>query len=129
MSSPDSPQLPDRFEIDREIGRGGMATVYRAHDHHLGRFVAIKVLSEGLSSSVGAARFQREIALMAKLVHPGIVALFDSGETDGRLFYVMPLVSGETLRSRLAREHRVTPHDSAALGADIAAALAYAHGM
>lgn len=128
MSSPDSPQLPDRFEIDREIGRGGMATVYRAHDHHLGRFVAIKVLSEGLSSSVGAARFQREIALMAKLVHPGIVALFDSGETDGRLFYVMPLVSGETLRSRLAREHRVTPHDSAALGADIAEALAYAHG-
>jgi serine/threonine-protein kinase len=125
----ESPRLPDRFQIDREIGRGATAVVYRAQDQHLGRFVAIKVLSEGISSTFSAERFQREISLMAKLVHPGIVALFDSGETDGRLYYVMPLVSGETLRARLAREHRVTPHDSAALGADIAEALAYAHGM
>ena len=132
MTSPGSSPpiiLPDRFELDREIGRGGMAVVYRAQDRHLGRFVAIKVLSADLSNTVGAERFQREIALMAKLVHPGIVALFDSGEAGGRLFYVMPLVAGETLRARLAREQRLTTPDAAALGADIAEALAYAHGM
>ena len=121
--------LPARFELDREIGRGGMAVVYRAHDNHLGRDVAIKVLSGGLSGRVGVDRFQREIALMARLVHPGIVALFDSGESDGRLFYVMPLVSGETLRARVSREGRLTPADAASLGADVAEALAYAHGM
>ncbi|MEP7346766.1 MAG: protein kinase [Gemmatimonadaceae bacterium] len=129
MELPSPIALPERFQLDREIGRGGMAVVYRAHDNHLGRFVAIKVLSPDLSSTVGAERFQREIALMAKLVHPGIVALFDSGEADGRLFYVMPLVAGETLRARLTRERRITPQDSAALGADVAEALAYAHGM
>jgi serine/threonine-protein kinase len=121
--------LADRFRIDREIGRGGMAVVYSAHDHHLSREVAIKVLVEELSSAVGAERFQREIYVMAKLVHPGIVALFDSGEADGRLYYVMPLVSGETLRGRLIRERRMTMEDTAAWGADIADALAYAHGL
>ena len=121
--------LPARFELDREIGRGGMAIVYRAHDNHLGRFVAIKVLSADLSHTVDTERFQREIALMARLVHPGIVALFDSGQSDGRLYYVMPFVAGETLRARLARERRLTPQAAAALGADIAEALAYAHGM
>ena len=121
--------LPARFELDREIGRGGMAIVYRAHDNHLGRDVAIKVLSGGLSGRVGVDRFQREIALMARLVHPGIVALFDSGEADGRVFYVMPLVSGETLRARVSREGRLTPADAASLGADVAEALAYAHGL
>jgi serine/threonine protein kinase len=121
--------LPDRFTIDREIGRGGMAVVYSAHDHHLSREVAIKVLAEELSSVVGVERFQREIDVMAKLVHPGIVALFDSGEANGRLYYVMPLVSGETLRGRLVRERRLTMEDTAAFGADIADALAYAHGL
>ncbi|MEO7501231.1 MAG: serine/threonine-protein kinase, partial [Gemmatimonadaceae bacterium] len=121
--------LPPRFRMDREIGRGGMAVVYSAHDDHLDRPVAIKVLAEELSNAVGAERFQREIALMAKLVHPGIVALFDSGEADGRLFYVMPLVGGETLRDLLARDRSMTVHDAAALGADIADALAYAHGL
>ncbi len=120
--------LPERFELDCEIGRGGMAVVYRAHDNHLGRYVAIKVLSADLSSSVGAERFQREIALMAKLVHPGIVALFDSGEADGQLYYVMPFVAGESLRARLQRERRLTPQDAANLGADVAEALAFAHG-
>jgi tetratricopeptide (TPR) repeat protein len=115
--------------MDREIGRGGMAVVYSAHDHHLDREVAIKVLAEELSNAVGAERFQREIALMAKLVHPGIVALFDSGQADGRLYYVMPLVSGETLRDRLIRDRRMTNEDTAAWGADIADALAYAHGL
>jgi tetratricopeptide (TPR) repeat protein len=121
--------LPPRFRMDREIGRGGMAVVYSAHDHHLDRTVAIKVLAEELSNAVGAERFQREIALMAKLVHPGIVALFDSGEVDGRLFYVMPLVAGETLRGRLVRERRIAMEDAAAWGADLADALAYAHGL
>ena len=120
--------LPARFRIDEEIGRGGMAVVYRAHDQHLDRFVAIKVLSSGLSHTLGAERFQREIALMAKLVHPGIVALFDSGEVDGRLYYVMPLVAGENLRARLTRERRMSMEDTVAFGADIAEALAYAHG-
>ena len=125
---PDTLKLPERFRIEQEIGRGGMATVYRAHDTHLDRFVAIKVLSSHLSHSVGAERFQREIALMAKLVHPGIVALFDSGEVDGRLYYVMPFVAGENLRARLIRERRMAAGDAVALGADVAEALAYAHG-
>lgn len=121
--------LPARFRMEREIGRGGMAVVYSAHDDHLDRRVAIKVLADELSHAVGAERFQREIALMAKLVHPGIVALFDSGEADGRLFYVMPFVEGETLRDRLTREPRMAVQDAALLAADIADALAYAHGL
>jgi tetratricopeptide (TPR) repeat protein len=124
----DDIKLPERFRIDQEIGRGGMAVVYRAHDRHLDRFVAIKVLSQHLSHAMGVERFQREIALMAKLVHPGIVALFDSGEADGRLYYVMPFVAGENLRVRLLRERRMTAEDATSFGADVAEALAYAHG-
>src|SRR4026207_232613 len=116
--------LRPRFRMDREIGRGGMAVVYSAHDDHLDRPVAIKGLAEELSNAVGGERFQREIAFLAKLVHPGIVALFDSGESGGRLFYVMPLVAAETLRDRLAREQKMTAQDAAALGADVADALA-----
>ena len=77
---------------------------------------------------MGVERFQREIALMAKLVHPGIVALFDSGEADGRLYYVMPFVAGENLRARLVRERRMSAGEAAGFGADVAEALAYAHG-
>lgn len=120
--------LPQRFSLIEEVGSGGMAVVYRGHDHHLDRPVAIKVLREELSSALEVARFQREIGVTAKLVHPGIVALFDSGESDGRLYYVMPYVSGDTLRARLAREHRLAPKDAASIGADVAEALAYAHG-
>lgn len=121
--------LPTRFRIEQEIGRGGMAVVYRAHDQHLDRYVAIKVLSSGMSHSLGPERFQREIALMAKLVHPGIVALFDAGEVAGQLYYVMPFVAGETLRVRLVRERRLPVAVALAYGADIAEALAYAHGF
>ena len=128
MKPADQIELPERFRIDQEIGRGGMAVVYRAHDRHLDRFVAIKVLSTTLSHSMGSDRFQREIALMAKLVHPGIVALFDSGEVNGRLYYVMPFVAGENLRARLERERRMAVGDAVAFGADVAEALAYAHG-
>ncbi len=120
--------LPQRFSLIEEVGAGGMAVVYRGHDHHLDRPVAIKVLREELSTGLEVARFQREIGMTAKLVHPGIVALFDSGESDGRLYYVMPYVSGDTLRARLARERRLTPKDAANIGADVAEALAYAHG-
>lgn len=105
-----------------------MAVVYRAHDRHLDRPVAIKVLRPELSSGLQIDRFQREIGVTAKLVHPGIVALFDSGEADGQLYYVMPLVSGDTLRSRLAREGRLPATDVGTIGADLAEALAYAHG-
>ena len=121
-------KLPERFQIQQEIGRGGMAVVYRAHDRHLDRYVAIKVLSPNLSNAMGVERFQREIALMAKLVHPGIVALFDSGEADGRLYYVMPFVAGENLRIRLQRERRMPVDDAIGFGADVCEALAYAHG-
>ena len=121
--------LPPRFRLDREIGRGGMATVYLAHDHHLDRFVAIKVLASEWSRGLGTDRFHREIGLMARLVHPGIVALFDSGEVEGRRFYVMPFVTGETLRARLTRTGPIPFDEVAALGADIAEALAYAHGF
>ncbi len=105
-----------------------MAVVYLAHDEHLGRQVAIKVLSADLSSAVDAERFGREISVLARLVHPNIVALFDSGETDGRIYYVMPYVSGDTLRARLLAEGRIPPREIAGLGADVAEALAYAHG-
>ncbi len=120
--------FPARYRLDREIGRGGMAVVYLAHDQHLGRQVAIKVLSADLSSAVDAERFGREISVLARLVHPNIVALFDSGETDGRIYYVMPFVAGDTLRARLLAEGRIAPREIAALGADVAEALAYAHG-
>ena len=128
MSATEPIMLPERFRIDREIGRGGMAVVYRAHDQHLDRFVAIKVLSANLSTAMGIGRFQREINLMAKLVHPGIVALFDSGEANGRLYYVMPYVAGENLRARLTRERRMSVEEAAGFAADVAEALAYAHG-
>src|SRR4026208_441108 len=128
MTQAEQPRLPDRFRIEQEIGRGGMAVVYRAHDRHLDRFVAIKVLASSLSNAMGAERFQREIALMAKLVHPGIVALFDSGEVDGRLYYVMPFVAGENLRARLERERRIWGGGRTACGAGRAGAVAHAHG-
>ena len=120
--------LPERFELQGELGRGGMAVVYRAHDKHLDRPVAIKVIEAGQGSSEALQRFRREIGVTAKLVHPGIVALFDSGETQGHVYYVMPLVSGDTLRARIKREGRMSMRDAATIGADIAEALAYAHG-
>src|SRR6476619_7677405 len=99
---PDTPLPPveinDRYRIEREIGRGGMAVVYLADDLRHGRKVAIKFIQPELAQAVGAARFLREIEIAARLTHPHIVPLFDSGETDGRLFYVMPFLEGESLR-------------------------------
>jgi len=121
------PVLPDRFRIDREIGRGGMAVVYLAQDYQLGRPVAIKVLSEDFSRAFGPERFQREIAVLERLVHPRIVPLMHSGHSKDQLYYVMPFISGDTLRVRLAREGRLDPGVAALLTADVAEALAFAH--
>jgi serine/threonine-protein kinase len=99
--------LAGSYDIERELGRGGMATVYLAQDVRHKRRVALKVLHPDLSSSIGPDRFLREIQLAARLNHPHIVPLFDSGEAGGHLYYVMPVVEGETLRDRLLRDGQV----------------------
>ena len=115
------------YRIDRELGRGGMATVYLAHDVRHNRRVALKVLHPELSSSIGPDRFLREIELAARLNHPHIVPLFDSGEAGGFLYYVMPVVEGETLRDRLLRDGQIPVEESLQLVRGIASALDYAH--
>jgi eukaryotic-like serine/threonine-protein kinase len=119
--------LADRFEIQRELGHGGTATVYLARDRKLGRQVALKVLSPALAAALGTERFQREIEIAARLNHPHILQLHDSGEVEGRLFYVMPVVEGESLRQRLDREGRLPVSEAVRLAAEVAAALDYAH--
>jgi serine/threonine protein kinase/tetratricopeptide (TPR) repeat protein len=119
--------LSGRYTIDRELGRGGMATVYLARDLRHGRLVAIKVLRAELAASVGSERFHREIQTAAQLQHPHILALHDSGEADGVLFYVMPFVEGESLRERLAREHQLPLDDALRITRQVGDALAYAH--
>ncbi|HVL16436.1 MAG TPA: protein kinase, partial [Gemmatimonadales bacterium] len=109
MADPDqfnrlSAALADRYTLERELGRGGMATVYLADDLKHRRKVALKVLRPELGSILGAERFAREIRIAAGLTHPHILPLYDSGEAAGLLFYVMPYVRGENLRQRLARE-------------------------
>src|SRR5678810_1239093 len=99
--------LADRYRIDRELGSGGMATVYLAEDVRHRRNVAIKVLHAELSAVLGPERFLKEIEVTANLQHPHILPLFDSGNAGGLLFYVMPFVDGETLRSRLERERQL----------------------
>ena len=119
--------LNDRYRIERELGQGGMATVYLARDikHH--RPVAIKVLHPELSAMLGSERFLKEIELTANLQHPHILPLFDSGEADGLLYYVMPFVDGETLRTRLEREQQLPIAEAVRITIDVADALAYAH--
>ena len=123
------PSLPARFTLARELGRGGMGTVYLGRDGILGRAVAIKVLTPELSLALGAERFAREIRLTAQLVHPNIVPLFDSGESDGWLYYVMPFIDCATLRNRLDDGRPVATKDVMRIVADMAEALAYAHAM
>src|SRR5438093_2177803 len=96
--------LAGRYSLERELGEGGMATVYLAHDLKHKRRVALKVLKPELAAVLGAQRFLQEIQLTANLQHPHILPLYDSGSADGALFYVMPLVQGESLRDRLDRE-------------------------
>ncbi len=119
--------LADRYAIQRELGAGGMATVYLAHDLKHDRQVAIKVLRPELAAVIGAERFLSEIKTTANLQHPHILPLFDSGVADGFLFYVMPYVEGESLRDRLTHEKQLPVADAVRLASEVAAALDYAH--
>jgi serine/threonine-protein kinase len=120
--------LSDRYAIERELGRGGMAVVFLAEDLKHRRKVAIKVLSPDLSSDVGAERFLREIEIVAGLTHPHILPLHDSGQADDLLFCVMPYVEGESLRERLEREKQLPLEDAVQITREVAEALDYAHG-
>ena len=123
--------LAGRYTVERELGRGGMATVYLADDLRHHRKVAIKVLRPELGSLLGPERFAREIRIAAGLTHPHILPLHDSGEADGLLFYVMPYVRGESLRQRLSREKQLPVDEAIAIMRQVAAALdhAHAHGL
>jgi tRNA A-37 threonylcarbamoyl transferase component Bud32/tetratricopeptide (TPR) repeat protein/TolB-like protein len=119
--------VADRYRIERELGRGGMATVYLAQDLKLDRQVAVKVLRPELAAAIGSERFLREIKLTARLEHPHILTLHDSGEADGFLYYVMPYVEGESLRGRLSREKQLPLDDALQIARECADALSYAH--
>src|SRR3954454_15580869 len=116
--------LADRYRIEGEIGAGGMATVYLSQDLRHDRKVALKLLRPELSAVIGAERFLAEIKLTANLQHPHILPLFDSGEADGFLFYVMPFVAGETLRDRMTREKQLPVPDAVRITTEVASALA-----
>lgn len=119
--------LSDRYRIERELGRGGMATVYLAEDLRHQRKVALKVLDPELAAVLGAERFLAEIRTTANLQHPHILGLFDSGAVEGSLFYVMPFVEGESLRDRLTREKQLPVEDAVRIAREVADALQYAH--
>ncbi len=119
--------LSDHYRIQRELGAGGMATVYLAHDLKHDRDVAIKVLHQDLGAALGAERFLTEIRTTARLQHPHILPLLDSGDADGLLYYVMPVVAGETLRARLVREQVLPISDAVRIAREVASALDYAH--
>jgi eukaryotic-like serine/threonine-protein kinase len=119
--------LDGRYHLLRMLGEGGMATVYLADDLRHERQVALKVLKPELAAVVGAERFLAEIKTTANLHHPHILPLFDSGEADSFLFYVMPYVDGETLRSRLARDHQLPVEEAVAIASAVAQALQHAH--
>ena len=119
--------LADRYQIERALGAGGMATVYLAHDLRHDRDVAIKVLHAELAESLGRQRFVREIRLAARLTHPHILPLYDSGEADGILYFVMPVMQGHTLRKRLEAERTLPVDDAVRIASEVADALDYAH--
>ncbi len=119
--------LSDRYRLERELGQGGMATVYLAQDLKHDRKVAVKVLRPELAAVIGAERFLSEIKTTANLQHPHILPLFDSGESDGFLYYVMPYVEGETIRDRLTREKQLPVADAVRITTEVASALDYAH--
>jgi len=119
--------LAERYQVQRELGRGGMAAVYLAHDLRHDRPVALKVLRPELAAAVGPHRFLREVRTTANLNHPHILPLFDSGEAAGFLFYVMPYVRGESLRDRLKREKQLPLDDTVRISREVADALGYAH--
>src|SRR5213080_1240039 len=119
--------LAGRYTIERELGRGGMAAVYLAQDRKHHRPVAIKVLKPELAAALGPERFLREIDTAARLTHPHILPLHDSGEAAGWLYYVMPYVEGETLRDRLEREGQLPLEEAVRITREVASALSYAH--
>src|SRR5688572_6464878 len=121
--------LSDRYRIERELGQGGMATVYLAHDLRHEREVAIKVLHPELAAALGGERFLSEIKTTARLQHPHILPLLDSGEADGLLYYVMPYVRGETLRARLERENQLPIAEAVRIAREVADALGAAHAV
>ena len=119
--------LADRYRVERSLGAGGMADVYLAHDLRHDRKVALKVLRAELAAVIGAERFLREIRTTANLQHPHILGLLDSGESDGRLWYAMPFVDGESLRDRLDRERQLPIRDAIRIAREVLDALDYAH--
>ncbi len=121
------PALADRYALERELGRGGMATVYLARDLRHGRPVAIKVLRPEIAAVLGPERFLREIAVAARLTHPHILPLHDSGQAGGSLYYVMPYIEGESLRDRLDREGQLPLEEAVRITREVASALSYAH--
>src|SRR5687768_15185448 len=122
-----SAALSDRYRLERELGQGGMATVYLAQDLKHDRKVALKVLKPELAAVLGADRFVVEIKTTASLQHPHILPLFDSGTADGFLFYVMPFIEGETLRDKLNRETQLGVDEAVRIAREVADALDYAH--
>ncbi len=122
-----STALADRYKIERHLGEGGMATVYLAEDLKHDRKVAVKVLRPELAAVLGAERFVKEIETTANLQHPHILPLFDSGEADSFLYYVMPFIDGETLRDKLNRETQLGIDEAVSITTAIADALDYAH--
>ncbi len=119
--------VADRYRIERELGRGGMAAVFLAEDLRHHRRVAIKVLEPEVAATIGSERFLREIEVAAGLSHPHILPLHDSGSADGLLYYVMPLAEGESLRQRLEREKQLPLEDALRIARETASALDYAH--
>ena len=119
--------MDGKYRIERKLGEGGMASVYLAEDikHH--RKVALKILKPELAAVIGAERFLSEIRTTANLQHPHILALFDSGEAGGYLYYVMPYIEGETLREKLDREKQLGVEESIKIAREVADALDYAH--
>ncbi len=119
--------LGDRYVVDRELGRGGMATVYLARDPKHERFLALKTLRPEIAVALGRERFLREIKLAARLQHPNILPVYDSGDAGGTLYYVMPFVEGESLRDRLTREPQLPLDEALQIAREVADALSYAH--
>jgi serine/threonine-protein kinase len=121
--------LAGRYVLEGELGRGGMATVYSARDLKHDRRVAVKVLPPELATAIAAERFLFEIRAAARLLHPHILGLIDSGDADGVLYYIMPHVPGESLRARIERDRRMPPAEAARITREVAGALAHAHGQ
>src|SRR5688500_16114722 len=121
------PSFGDRYRVERELGRGGMATVYLCLDTKIEKKVAVKLLHPDLAAAVGGERFHREIKIATGLTHANILPAYDSGEAEGSLYYVMPFVEGESLRDRIVRERQMSVGDAVRITSEIASALHYAH--